>query len=130
MSNNQIPGVPEGWELIHANRAVMPGEYFIDRAGNVIHWGAEEESAAVYPIIRKIEKPATYRPFKDAGEYMPYWGKPVRLKGDAGFDSVTSTSGHAVYVNSGPARAQYTMTEAFEELTFADGTPFGVKIDE
>jgi hypothetical protein len=81
-------------------------------------------------IIRKIEKPARYRPFANAEEYLPYWGKPIRLKGDAGFDSVTSTSGHAVYVNSGPARAQYTMTEAFEELTFADGTPFGVRIDE
>ncbi len=130
MSSDKTPGVPEGWELIHANRAVMPGEYFIDRAGNVVHWGAEEESAAVYPIIRKIEKPATYRPFANAEEYLPHWGKPVRLKGGAGFDSVVSTSDLGVYVASGTKTVWYSMGEAFAKLTFADGTLFGVRIDE
>jgi hypothetical protein len=128
--SNQIPGVPEGWELVHVNRAVKPGEYFIDRPGNVLHWGEKYESAVVYPIIRKIAKPVAYRPFKDAEEYLPYWGKPIRTKGDAGFDSVVSTSQYTVYVNSGNGKARYTMAEAFEQLTFADGTPFGVKIDE
>jgi hypothetical protein len=130
MSSDKIPGVPDGWELVHANRPAKHGEYFIDRAGNVLHWGAENESSAVYPIIRKIEKPAAYRPFKDAEEYLPHWGKPVRTKGDAGFDSVASTSEYSVYVNSGTSKARYAMAEAFEQLTFADGTPFGVKIDE
>ena len=128
MSNDKIPGVPEGWELVRIGKPEI-GEWFIDGLSEP-YQAIDDGHFRGCAIIRKIEKPAKYRPFKDAGEYMPYWGKPVRLKGDAGFDSVTSTSGHAVYVNSGPARAQYTMTEAFEELTFADGTPFGVRIDE
>jgi hypothetical protein len=129
MNSNKIPGVPEGWEAVSFDY-VSDGEHWLDKDGDPIQHTSSVRTQCKRLIIRKIVKPAKYRPFKDAGEYMPYWGKPVRLKGDAGFDSVTSTSGHAVYVNSGPARAQYTMTEAFEELTFADGTPFGVRIDE
>jgi hypothetical protein len=126
----QIPGVPEGWELIHANRAVMPGEYFIDRAGNVQRWGVELESAAVYPIICKIEKPATYRQFKDAEEYMPHWGKPIRVKDGVGFDSVVSTSRIGIYVANETLITRYSMADAFKRLEFVDGTPFGVRIDE
>jgi len=128
--SNKIPGVPEGWDLVHVNRAVKPGEHFIARGGNVLHWGAKVESAAVYPIIRKIEKPAKYRPFVDSEEYLPHWGKPVRTKGDAGFDSVVSTSMIGIYVASGTSIIRHEMVDAFEQLTFADGTPFGVKIDE
>ena len=126
----QIPGVPEGWELVHANRAAMPGEYFIDRAGNVVCWGAEEESTAVYPIIRKIEKPAKYRHFANAEEHLPFWGKPIRLKGGVGFDSVVSTSRISVYVASETTIRRYSMPDAFDLFEFANGTPFGVKIDE
>ena len=128
--SDQIPGVPEGWELVHANRAVMPGECFIDRAGNIRQWNAEKESAAVYPIIRKIEKPATYRPFKDAEEYLPHWGRPVRLKDGVGFDSVVSTSRIGVYVASETLITRYSLPDAFKRLEFSDGTPFGVRIDE
>jgi hypothetical protein len=125
----QIPGVPEGWELVHAFRRAVKGEWYIDSDGTP-YLQPLSESVYPHPIIRKIEKPARYRQFANAEEYLPHWGKPVRLKDGAGFDSVTSTSEYTVYVNSGPARVQYTMSEAFEQLTFADGTPFGVKIDE
>jgi hypothetical protein len=130
MSNDKIPGVPEGWELIHANRAAIPGEHFIDRAGNILHWGAENESSAVYPIIRKIEKPAVYRPFANAEEYLPHWGKPIRLKGDPGFDSVVGASIFGLYVANAYEISHHSMDDAFEQFTFADGTPFGVRIDE
>jgi len=129
MNSNQIPGVPEGWELVHANRFVKPGEYFIDRAGSVIHWCAEEQSSAVYPIICKIEKPASYRPFANAEEYMPHWGKPIRLKNGVGFDSVVSTSRIGVYVLAGTSIIRHEMADAFKQFEFADGTPFGVRID-
>jgi hypothetical protein len=127
--SNQIPGVPEGWELVHCLRIGEPGEIGLNQLGEPFAIGPNRTIKKV-PIIRKIEKPARYRQFASAEEYLPYWGKPIRMKGGAGFDSVTSTSECTVYVNSGPARVQYTMAEAFEQLTFADGTPFGVKIDE
>jgi len=127
---DKIEGVPEGWDLVHAMRRAITGEHYIDSDGFVSECLSENESMFAHPIIRKIEKPAKFRPFKDAEEYLPNWGRPVRTKGYLGFDSVVSTSEYAVYVNSGASKARYTMAEAFEQLTFADGTPFGVKIDE
>jgi len=130
MSNNQIPGVPDGWDLVHANRRVLAGEHFIDFDGTVGLWDKSYESVFTYPIIRKIEKPARYRPFANAEEHMPHWGKPIRMKGDEGFDSVVSTSMIGVYIATAEEISYYSMADAFEQFTFADGTPFGVKIDE
>jgi hypothetical protein len=124
MSNNQIPGVPDGWELVHANRAAMPGEYFIDRVGNVVHWGAEEESAAVYPIIRKIEKPATYRPFESAEEFKPHrdrwWYR----------DDKDERRHFPPASYSDKAHGGSVWQHRFKTCFFDDGTPFGVRIDE
>jgi hypothetical protein len=126
--SNQIPGVPEGWELVEF-RKPNQGEWVINWAGQIEQW-SHGDSAYVFAIIRKIEKPATYRHFANAEEYLPHWGKPIRLKGGAGFDSVVSTSDLGVYVASGTKTVWYSMGEAFAKLTFADGTPFGVQIDE
>jgi hypothetical protein len=87
-------------------------------------------SARPFPIIRKIEKPARYRQFKDAEEYLPHWGKPVKYQDSLGFDSIISTSELGVYTAQGRMVQFFTMEQAFGFLTFADGTPFGVKIDE
>ena len=132
MSNDKIPGVPEGWELVRIGHPVIGVDCVINYNGDIVVFRGNPNvnSGANWPIIRKIEKPATYRPFKDAGEYMPYWGKPVRLKGDAGFDSVVSTSKLGVYIATGTATREVSMKEAFRDFEFADGTPFGVKIDE
>jgi len=127
--SNQIPGVPEGWELVHANRRAVKGEHYIDSDG-APHLERLGESAFVHPIIRKIEKPARYRPFANAEEYMPHWGKPVRTQGSPGFDSIVSVSGASVYVAIADLNERYSMADAFERLAFADGTPFGVRIDE
>jgi hypothetical protein len=126
---DQIPGVPEGWVIERIGKPIFNVDWVIGFDGEP-RLCDYDSSYLNRVIIRKIEKPARYRPFESAEEYLPYWGKPIRMKGGAGFDSVTSTSECTVYVNSGPARVQYTMAEAFEQLTFADGTPFGVKIDE
>jgi hypothetical protein len=126
MSSNQIPGVPDGWELVHANRAVKPEEHFIDRAGNALYWGAEEESAAVYPIIRKIEKPAAYRPFVSCVEIEPFFNRNLRWKnGTIGLLRISIADKGGIFIGS----ANYTFQRAFDVLVLDDGTPFGVKID-
>jgi hypothetical protein len=125
MSSDKIPGVPDGWELVHANRAAMPGEYFIDRVGNVVHWGAEEESAAVYPIIRKIEKPAAYRPFANAEEFKPHRDRWWRYNDSEDSEHVQPP---AAYSKIGPMGSNWE--QAFSGRVFDDGTPFGVRIDE
>jgi hypothetical protein len=133
--SDKIPGVPEGWELVHANRAVNPGEHFIDRAGNVLHWGADDESSAVYPIIRKIEKPAKYRPFANAEEFKPHrdrWltrkdkGDPTHLDGAC---RVVAYSDDYLWWADGrnsTYKDEFDHGRRFDD----DGTPFGVRIDE
>jgi len=127
--SNQIPGVPEGWELVKIDRPAK-GDWLIDGVGLPKEYHYENPCGSVFPIIRKIEKPARYRPFKDAEEYLPHWGKPIRLKGGAGFDSVVSTGKLGVYVASGGSTIRHAMVDAFRLFEFADGTPFGVRIDE
>ena len=126
--SNQIPGVPEGWEVEHVSRFGEVGEYSVSCEGKP-HLLQGRTMYRVC-IIRKIEKPATYRPFKDAEEYLPYWGKPVCTKGGSGFDSVVSTSMIGIYVAATAKIHYHSMSDAFERFTFADGTPFGVRIDE
>jgi hypothetical protein len=129
MSSDKIPGVPEGWELVRIDKPTH-GDWFIDVAGRPREYPYEVNGGGVFPIIRKIEKPAAYRPFKDAEEYMPHWGKPIRTKGSHGFDSVVSTGQTGVYIAAGSMIARYSMADAFKRFEFTDGTPFGVKIDE
>ena len=128
MSNDKIPGVPEGWELVRIGKPEI-GEWFIDGLSEP-YQAIDDGHFRGCAIIRKIEKPARYRPFKDAAEYLPHWGKPIRLKGDPGFDSVAGASIFGVYVANATEIYHHSMDDAFEQFTFADGTPFGVRIDE
>jgi hypothetical protein len=123
----QIPGVPDGWELV---RICSPskGDWFVGFDGKPHQ--AEHSGGYVLPIIRKIEKPARHRPFANAAEHIPYWGKPIRPKGGAGFNSVVSTSRSGIYVAFETLIIRHSMADAFERFEFADGTPFGVRIDE
>jgi hypothetical protein len=125
----QIPGVPDGWELVRIDRPTK-GDWFIDGYGNPDECMYDSGGGGVFPVIRKIEKTARYRQFANAGEYLPHWGKPVRLKGGVGFDSVVSTRSLGVYIATGAATMEISMEGAFKIFEFADGTPFGVRIDE
>ena len=136
---DKIEGVPVGWELVHANRAVMPGEDFIDRNGSVTHWGAKEESRDVYPIIRKIEKPARYRPFANADEFRPHrdrWVRVIEEYNDSGCDLDEWLGNSLRFIGHGEDGAcapggWLTYAEALECFVFDDdGAPFGVRIDE
>jgi hypothetical protein len=127
--SNQIPGVPEGWELVKIGTPVFDVDWVIDPNGNARL--CDYDSAYLNrAIIRKIEKPAAYRPFANAEEYFPHWGKPVKCRDSLGFDSIISTSELGVYTAQARMVRFFTMEEAFGFLTFSDGTPFGVKIDE
>jgi hypothetical protein len=128
MSSNQIPGVPEGWELVRIGKPEI-GEWFINGLDDLVR-AIDDKHFYGCVILRKIEKPAAYRQFANAEEYLPHWGKPVRLRDGTGYDSVASTSDLGVYVASGTKTVWYSMGEAFAKLTFADGTPFGVRINE
>ena len=121
--SNQIPGVPDGWELVHANRFAIEGEWYINSDGTP-HLQRLGESAFVHPIIRKIERPATYRPFANAEEFEPHrdrwWYREE--KGSRRYFPPASYSDKA--------HGGSVWQHRFETCFFDDGTPFGVRIDE
>ena len=128
--SNQIPGVPEGWELISIDR-INDAEWTVDDFGNPFQWRGEP-STCVYPIIRKIEKPAKYRPFANARETDQLWNASLRLAGASGEckDSrfrITTIGRDGITTNL----EFYSYEAAFSKFCIDDdGTPFGVKIDE
>jgi hypothetical protein len=128
--SNQIPGVPEGWELVRIDNPTH-GEWFIDGVGLPREYPYENPCGGKFPIIRKIEKPARYRPFANAGEFKPHRDRwwmlkdlPPELIGPRG----NFMEPPEAYAEKGFAGCDWQM--AFELRVFDDGTPFGVKIDE
>jgi hypothetical protein len=118
----QIPGVPEGWELVEF-RKPNQGEWIIDGTGKPMQWNWDD-STQWFVIIRKIEKPAAYRPFANAEEFKPHrdrwWyrdDKDVRRH----FPPASYSDGA-----HGGASWRYR----FDTCFFDDGTPFGVWCDE
>jgi hypothetical protein len=125
----KIDGVPDGWELVEF-RKPNKGDFVINWVGQIEKWN-NCDSAYVFPIVRKIEKPAKYRPFANAEEFRPHrdrWWRlkevPPELVGSMG----VFLEPPEAYSEKGFAGVDWQ--GAFELRVFDDGTPFGVKIDE
>ena len=119
----QIPGVPEGWELVRIG-PVNPGEFFVDYDGKAQQYAQAAASIGWVTIIRKIEKPAKYRPFANAEEFKPHrdrWWYRDDKDGRRHFPPV----GYSDQAHGGAS-----WKHRFDTCFFDDGTPFGVKIDE
>ena len=128
--SNQIPGVPEGWELV-ALRVPDKGERFVGVDGKPCQ--ADRSCRQVWPIIRKIEKPAKYRPFANAAEYLPQADRKIsRVSNDnqqmAGFARSTGCDSLGLWMG----HVFCTWDEMLDRghVFLDDGTPFGVRIDE
>jgi hypothetical protein len=138
----QIPGVPEGWIIERIGKPIF-------NVDHVIHYDGQpmlcdyDSSYLNRVIIRKIEKPATYRPFANAEEFKPHrdrWVRVVKKQDERntnledwfGVGSCLKImgceeSGLWLRVPGG----WLTYESAFEDFVFDDdGTPFGVRIDE
>jgi hypothetical protein len=123
----QIPGVPEGWELVRIGHPVIGVDCVIDYNGDIVVFRGNPNvnSGANWPIIRKIEKPAKYRPFKDAEEFKPHRDRWWRYNDAEDSEHVQPP---AAYSKIGPMGSNWQ--QAFSGRVFDDGTPFGVRIDE
>ena len=121
--SNQIPGVPEGWELVRIGKPEI-GEWFIDGLGG-LHQAIDDGHFRGCAIIRKIEKPAKYRPFANAEEFKPHRGRWWRYNDSEDSEHVQPP---AAYSKIGPMGSNWE--QAFMGRVFDDGTPFGVRIDE
>jgi hypothetical protein len=126
----QIPGVPDGWELVHAMRFAEAGEYILDELGKP--YLSVMGSGRPFPIIRKIEKPARYRPFEDAREADQFWNASLRIA-----NSIPESKDSRFRINTIGCDGItiglefYSYKAAFDGFSVDDdGTPFGVKIDE
>ena len=133
-----VPGVPDGWELVHCLRIGEPGEIGLNQLGEPFAIGPNRTIKKI-PIIRKvkeskIEQPAKYRPFANADEFRPNVGRYVEVvketsecemdRGDTLL--IVGVSYDSVLLYGG----WITFKAAFECLVFGDGTPFGVKVEE
>ena len=127
---DQIPGVPEGWELVHAYRQAEKGEYRLTADG--VPLLGEERTVGCYAILRKIEKPVKYRPFANAEEFKPHrdrWLARIdengqQIDGEFQLDGFDDTG---IWLGANPLSYKDALDRGH---TFDDGTPFGVKIDE
>lgn len=125
-----VPGVPDGWELVHAMRLAEAGEFILTEGGNP-HM-TSTGSGRPCPIIRKIEQPARYRQFANAEEFDAFNHLRFREKDRKSerrlalyYDS------QGLRMNDGDSGSYLLEWEAcFARLEFVDGTPFGVRIDE
>ncbi len=133
-----IPGVPDGWELVHANRRAIKGEWYIDgdKAPQLQHLS---ESCFTHPIVRKIKKPAKYRPFVNGTEYVANRRDGIAVDwkledGSPGFYAVVSANNSFLWVAFGDVIQRFGWEQAFEKLKFrredSSTFPFGVKINE
>ncbi len=88
----------------------------------------------IFPENYRIKPEPTYRPFRDGAECWEAMQKQdafgwVKLK----IDPLNMTIGIAevnkcnVFLSGSRFEAPFDYKEAFEKLTFADGTPFGMK---
>jgi len=131
-----VPGVPDGLELLEFRKAVS-GDCVIDVRGLVMTWSGEE-SVYVYPIVREIEVPKQYRPFANAFEYVAKRRDGVAVdwkKGETnGFYAIVSANDLFVWVAFGKDVEVFEWQQAFERLAFrhTDGStsPFGVEVSE
>ncbi len=121
--SDKIPGVPEGWELVRIDRPAK-GDWFVDVAGLPREYLYEVNGGGVFPIIRKIEKPAKYRPFANAEEFRPHRDR-WWYRDDKDCRRHFPPAGYSDQAHGGA-----TWKHRFDTCFFDDGTPFGVKIDE
>jgi hypothetical protein len=128
-----VPGVPDGWELVGI-RKIKQGDYSINRVGDPFEW-TTCESDTVWPIIRKIEKPAKYRPFANAEEFKPHRDRWLTRKDKSDPAHLSGACRVVAYCDNHLWWADGRVSTYQEEFNHGrcfddDGTPFGVKIDE
>ena len=137
---SSIPGLEylekEGWEIVRYDFA-NPGEPYVGHDGTVWKWDGLGPSAAKHIIIRKIEKPKTYRAFANAAEYVANrregFAVDWNLKDSRpGFYAVVAANSSFLWVAFGDVNQRFDWDQAFEKLMFrhVDNTtsPFGVEV--
>lgn len=122
----KVEGIPEGWELIKFDYA-NDGDWYMTGGGVATVHLSPKPTQAKRLIIRKIEKPKQYRPFANGAEFLahPLSGDWIDIGADE-FAKVSQCNDSGIWF-SGYAEIQH-YEDAFVDLRFRDGTPFGVEV--
>lgn len=105
----------------------------------IFDWTKKMWETAILPhfdcdsIFYRIKPETTYRPFKDAEEcleemlkHQPFWW--VKLKDTESWYYMLKGIESQVVI--GFNETPFSYKKVFEDYTFANGTPFGVKIED
>lgn len=125
--------IPDGYRPVVENiecciRPVCKDEYYLHN-GKVERWPYAERSYDSVFVLKKIEKPKTYKPFENDEEFEPFadkWISRVNIATGETQKGAFKISGYdedGVFVDSVTHRSY---SEMFRYYTFKDGTPFGI----
>ena len=124
----------EAKELMPIIQAFAEGKAIESRCikGDKSLWYDDEDPSFDDDLEYRIKPEPTYRPFKDAEEcwlemqkHQPFgWVK----WNDVRYNIYVVSSTSVCLINGNCANMDFAY--AYQKLTFADGTPFGVKVEE
>jgi len=117
----KIEGIPEGWELVRIGFAKQD-EWVVDDDGKP--YQLKGDAVSCRPIIRKIEKPKRYRPFASVTEFKTHRDRWCKI--GVCESRVQNVDQQHVYFRD----MSFTWEQVFIEITFEDGTPFGIEIKD
>ena len=121
-----IEGIPDGWVALKFDHSAF-GDNWIDEMGQIHSHEADLHSKYKRLIIRKIEKPKTYRAFANAAEFEPHRDRWLMHPREP--DKRFKPGDYNDQGVWGLDRRHYDYQHLFECGTlFDDGTPFGVEV--
>jgi len=127
-----IPDPPDGWRFVEPGEAFDPRAKFWSINNRWVTTGNGEHYAPNDCYIVPIDPPEPkYRPFANAAEFEPYKELWVRSKNKDKhvISRVTSFSDWGLTDPICPPAVREWI-KCFNDLVFADGTPFGVRVDQ
>jgi hypothetical protein len=119
----KIAGVPDGYELVRIGQAKYLDQY-LGAFGDIFIWDEKLPSTSSHVILRKAERQKQYRPFTSAEEFKPHRDRWCMI-GDSE-SRVQNFTQDRVYFRD----VKFTWEQAFVEITFDDGSPFGVEVSD
>lgn len=124
-------------ELLPIIQAFAEGKAIESRCvkGDKSLWYDDEDPSFDDDFEYRIKPEPTYRPFKDAEECWAEMQKhqPFGVVKDKYFDNYQTHRAFTCLVTNGCDFGGYeneTFESCYKDLLFADGTPFGVKVEE
>jgi hypothetical protein len=124
---DKIEGVPEGWRLVRIGEPKV-GEWIVNGDGCATKYLVTVTNARKnHSIIERIEPPKPkYRPFANAAEFEPHRNLWVRVKPTGMVAQPISYTQDRLYIGD----FVLYWGDAFVDLEFESGTPFGVEVVE